>query len=211
MTLSGADLALLVGLVAASGAIAGFLFRGWLEGHQRRSREQRLGELRADLERRGGFRNTVRAPSLPQPSPARGADAAGEEGVPLSVGGRREPMVLMADDRPELLALHGPYLERHGYRVITATDGDSAVALARQYRPDVLLLDHTMPNRTGVEVARVLKGDSATADIPILLMTAHSYGAIGRMARAVGCDGFLPKPCEPGRVLQEVARHTARR
>jgi CheY-like chemotaxis protein len=104
----------------------------------------------------------------------------------------------------ELVALHGAYLERHGYRVVTATDGNAALALARAEHPSVIVLDHSMPGRSGIEVTRELKADPATADIPVLLMTAHSYGAIGASARAAGCASFMPKPCDPSRVLREV-------
>ncbi|MBW3553181.1 MAG: response regulator [Gemmatimonadetes bacterium] len=105
----------------------------------------------------------------------------------------------------ELLTLHATYLERHGYRVLRATDGDSALALARAEHPAVIVIDHSMPGRSGLDVTRELKADPATADIPILLMTAHSYGAIGATARAAGIASFMTKPCQPSRVLREVA------
>ena len=120
------------------------------------------------------------------------------------------PTVLVVDDRLELLALHASYLERAGYRVLTAEDGEEALAVARRDHPAVVVLDHSMPKLTGIEVARTLKKDAATADIAILLMTAHSYGAIGSTAMKAGCDAFLPKPCDPVRVLREVSRHAPR-
>ena len=117
----------------------------------------------------------------------------------------RPGTVLLADDRMEQVALNRAHLELHGYRVLTASDGDSALALARKEHPAVVVLDHSMPGRNGIEVTRALKADPATADIVVLLMTAHSYGAIGASARAAGASGFMSKPCTPSRVLREVA------
>lgn len=116
--------------------------------------------------------------------------------------------VLLVDDQLELLAVHATYLQQHGYRVLTADDGDRALAAARRGAPDIIVLDHSLPGRTGVEVAHELHSDPATAAIPIVMLTAHAYGAVGRKARAAGCVGFLAKPCNPSRVLHEILRHT---
>jgi two-component system, cell cycle response regulator DivK len=118
--------------------------------------------------------------------------------------------VLLVDDQFELRAIHGTYLQEHGYRVVTAGDGNRALERARADAPDVIVLDHSLPGRTGVEVARELSRDPQTAGIPIVMMTAHSYGAVGQKARAAGCVAFLSKPCSPSRVLQEVMRQTRR-
>ena len=117
--------------------------------------------------------------------------------------------VLIVDDQLELLGIHRMYLEKHGYQVITASDGVSALRAVRRHRPDVILLDHSLPGRTGIEVATEIKGDPVIADTPIVMLTAMTYGAVGRRARDAGCDGFLAKPCDPTRVLQEVMRFAA--
>jgi two-component system, cell cycle response regulator DivK len=116
--------------------------------------------------------------------------------------------VLIVDDQIELCAIHGAYLQKHGYRVLTAVTGEAALDSVRAQHPDVILLDHSLPGRTGVEVAQLLKADPQTADIPIVMVTAHPYGAIGRKARAAGCASFLSKPCMPRRILEEVLRFT---
>jgi two-component system, cell cycle response regulator DivK len=117
--------------------------------------------------------------------------------------------VLLVDDQPELCAIHGQYLQHHGYRVLTAVDGDAALDAARSQHPDVIVLDHSMPRRSGIDVARDLKADPTTAAIPVIMMTAMPYGAVGRRARAAGCVGFLAKPCNPRRVLLEASRQVA--
>jgi two-component system, cell cycle response regulator DivK len=115
--------------------------------------------------------------------------------------------ILLVEDQLELRAVFEAYLEGHGYRVLTADDGDAGLETARASHPDVIVLDHSLPRRTGVEVARALQADPSTASIPIVMMTAHTYGAVGQKARAAGCVGFLAKPCPPSRLLQEVTRY----
>jgi two-component system, cell cycle response regulator DivK len=136
----------------------------------------------------------VEAHSLPSPRPGRGRSRG------------RAATILLADDQADLRAMNADYLRGHGYSVLTAGDGDTALALARTHRPAVIVLDHTMPGRTGVEVARELGRDAALGGVPILLLTAHSYGAVGGSARAAGCVGYLAKPCSPRRLLTEIAR-----
>jgi len=137
--------------------------------------------------------------------PAMPAGTPHERPLPQDDAGSEGPAVLLVDDRMELLAMHAAYLRKHGYRILTAENATAALACARAYHPSIIVLDHSMPDRTGVEVTRELKSDAATADIPILMMTAHSYGAVGAAAMAAGCAAFLPKPVEPSRLLREVA------
>lgn len=115
--------------------------------------------------------------------------------------------VLIADDQLDTIAMHADYLRRHGYHVVSVADGNAALDTVRSQRPGVVVLDHSMPGRSGIDVARELKSDPVTAGIPVLLMTAHAYGAVGRRAREAGCDAFLSKPCGPRRLLEEVRRY----
>ena len=115
--------------------------------------------------------------------------------------------VLLVEDQIELRAIHGTYLTSHGLRVLTADDADEALTVANSERPDVVVLDHSLPGKTGVELARALRENPATSGIPLIMMTAHTYGAVGRKARAAGCVAFLAKPCKPSRVLHEILSH----
>lgn len=114
--------------------------------------------------------------------------------------------VLFVEDQFELRAIHVAYLQSHGYNVVTADDGDAGLEVARRVRPDIIVLDHSLPHRTGVEVARAIQSDPEMRGVPIIMMTAHAYGAVGRKARAAGCVSFLSKPCPPSRLLLEVTR-----
>ena len=112
--------------------------------------------------------------------------------------------VLMAEDQIDFLAIQKLFLERHGYRVIAVEDGLEALRFAREHQPDVILMDLSLPSLDGLGATRELKNDPRTSRIPVVLVTAHAYGSAGRRAREAGCAAFVPKPCEPWRVLQEV-------
>jgi CheY-like chemotaxis protein len=114
--------------------------------------------------------------------------------------------VLFVEDQFELRAIHSAYLQDHGYRVLTAGDGEEGLVLAKTMHPDIIVLDHSLPNRSGVEIARAVHNDPAMSEIPMIMMTAVPFGAIGMKAREAGCIGFLAKPCQPSRLLQEVQR-----
>lgn len=115
-----------------------------------------------------------------------------------------EKTVLIVEDQIDFLAIHKLYLEKHGYRVLAAEDGQEAVRCARACQPDLILMDFSIPVLDGIGATRALKDDPATSAIPVILLTAHAYGSVGRRAREAGCEGFIAKPCEPRRILHEV-------
>lgn len=114
--------------------------------------------------------------------------------------------ILMIEDQIDFLAINKLYLERHGYRVLAAEDGEKGVRCAREHRPNLILMDFSVPELDGIGATTKLKRDPDTEHIPVVLLTAHSYGSVGRRAREAGCVAFVSKPCEPRRVLQEVER-----
>src|SRR5687768_8798090 len=114
--------------------------------------------------------------------------------------------VLLAEDQIDFLAVQKLYLERHGYAVLTVEDGIEAVRTAREHHPNIILMDLSLPRLDGINATRQIKGDPDTCEIPIIMLTAHAYGSVGRRAREAGCAAFVPKPCDPQRVLQEVQR-----
>ena len=116
--------------------------------------------------------------------------------------------VLLVEDQLDFIAVNKLYLERHGFLVVTAEDGRSAVLRAQEHHPHVILMDYSIPLLDGIGATAQLKGDPSTRDIPVVLLTAHSDGSVGRRAREVGCSGFISKPCEPRRVLEEVQKLT---
>ena len=117
-------------------------------------------------------------------------------------------LVLIVDDMPDNLSLLHDALDEAGHTVLVATDGASAIARARQARPDIVLLDAMMPGIDGFEVARRLKADPATAAIPIVFMTALTDTDHVVAALAAGGVDFVSKPIQPREVLARMAVHT---
>ena len=112
--------------------------------------------------------------------------------------------VLVVDDDPVIQGLLRVNFEMEGYDVITADDGVDGLARARHEHPDVVILDVMMPRMDGLEVARALKGDPATAPIPVLLLSAKAQEADLRAGEASGADAYVTKPFDPLDLLQRV-------
>lgn len=112
--------------------------------------------------------------------------------------------VLIVEDQVEMRAINAMYLHHHGYRVLATDNGIDGLEAARENHPDLILMDISIPGMDGIRATSALKCDPATEDIPVLILTAHPYGSAGKRAVDAGCDGYLTKPCDPRRVLQEV-------
>ena len=114
--------------------------------------------------------------------------------------------VLLVEDNEDNLVVYRTILEHVGYRVVEARDGEEGVARARQERPDLILMDISIPKIDGWEATQRLKADPETDAIPIIALTAHALEEDRQKALHAGCDGYLAKPVEPRRVVQEVER-----
>jgi two-component system, cell cycle response regulator DivK len=114
--------------------------------------------------------------------------------------------VLIVEDQIEMRAIQSAFLQHHGYRVLAVDNGLAGVECARREMPDMILMDVSVPGMDGLSATRYLKQDPTTGHIPIVIITAHPYGSVGRRAVAAGCDGWLNKPLDPRRLLQEVER-----
>lgn len=114
--------------------------------------------------------------------------------------------VLIVEDQIEMRAIASAYLERHGYRVLSTDNGADGVDRARREHPDLIFMDVSVPGMDGIRATAELKRDPATREIPIVIVSAHPYGSVGKRAKDAGCDGWLNKPCDPRRLLQEVQR-----
>ena len=112
--------------------------------------------------------------------------------------------VLIVEDQIEMRAINAMYLHHHGFRVLATDNGIEALEAARANHPDLILMDVSIPGMDGIRATSELKRDPTTMGIPVLIVTAHPYGSVGRRAADAGCDGYLTKPCDPRRILQEV-------
>lgn len=108
--------------------------------------------------------------------------------------GRR--LVLVVEDDPASLALLVDLLEKVGVEVILARRGQEVLPLVSAHRPDLIVMDVQLPGLDGLTLTRMLKSNSETRQIPILLVTAMAMkGDVGRI-RSSGCDDYLPKPLD---------------
>jgi CheY-like chemotaxis protein len=93
------------------------------------------------------------------------------------------------------------------YRLIVAEDGESALERARAERPDLVLMDLSLPRMDGWEAARRLKSDTALRGIPVVALSAHAMRAHEQSARAAGCDDFLTKPIDETLLYRTLERY----
>lgn len=128
-----------------------------------------------------------------------GASAAGER-------------VLVVDDEADIVALVAYHLAKAGYRVSTATSGPDALAAARQERPAIVVLDLMLPGLSGYDVLESLRGDAATKEIAVLMLTARREEQDRIRGLSLGADDYLTKPFSPqelvlrvGAILRRVA------
>jgi DNA-binding response OmpR family regulator len=100
-------------------------------------------------------------------------------------------VILVVDDEPKVVRLARDYLEKNGFRVITAADGQSALATARREKPDLIILDLMLPQIDGREVCRSLRRES---DVPIIMLTALSEEIDQVTGLEIGADDYITKP-----------------
>ena len=128
-----------------------------------------------------------------------------------AVPSRDQPLVLAADDDEDILGLVAFRLERAGYTVIVARDGEEALELAITQRPDLAVLDVMMPKLDGFEVTRRLRAHEATSRMPIIMLTARSQEADVQQGFDAGADDYLRKPFSPDELRARVHAILGRR
>lgn len=114
------------------------------------------------------------------------------------------PKILMIEDNEQNRDALSRRLQRHGYDVILAVDGQEGVAMAQAELPDLILMDLNLPDIDGWEATRILKGASETRAIPIMAMTAHAIAGDQERALQAGCDDYHAKPVEFQRLLTQI-------
>ncbi len=114
--------------------------------------------------------------------------------------------ILLVDDYPDALEVWAMYLTAVGFTVLTAADGPSALAAARESRPDLIVMDIELPGLSGLEVARTLRTEPGTQAIPLIAVTGYSQGAQIEEARRLGFGAVVVKPCEPDALVVEIQR-----
>jgi len=123
-----------------------------------------------------------------------------------ALGAGKQGVVLIVDDDEDSQYVYRVILEAARFEVMAARSGDQGLLMARARHPSAILMDVSVPGMDGWRVTELLKDDPHTADIPVIIVTAHAFPEDLRRAEGVGSDAFLTKPCEPRRVLEEVRR-----
>jgi CheY-like chemotaxis protein len=113
-------------------------------------------------------------------------------------------LVLLVDDDPDNRDIYVQFLTYSGLRVEEADNGHEALDKAFTLRPDVIVMDLSLPGLDGWEATRRLKQDPRTRDIPVIALTGHALAGHCTGAFDAGCDAFITKPCLPDRLLDEI-------
>ena len=121
------------------------------------------------------------------------------------------PVVLVADDDDDIRDLVAFRLDRAGYTVLRAGDGQQALDLAKEHVPDLAVLDVMMPKLTGYDVTRELRADAATSRIPVILLTARVQEADVARGFEAGADDYVKKPFSPQELKARVQAVLGRR
>ena len=117
-------------------------------------------------------------------------------------------LVLIVEDNEMNRDMLSRRLERQGFDVVTAVDGPSGIAAARDRQPDVILMDVALGAMDGWEATRIIKADEATTHIPVIALTAHALESDRRESIAAGCCDFETKPIDLPRLVEKLKLHT---
>jgi CheY-like chemotaxis protein len=121
------------------------------------------------------------------------------------------PRILLVEDNAENRDMLSRRLLRRGFEIDFAVDGEEAVASARASRPDLILMDLSLPVIDGWEATRILKQDGTTAHIPIIALTAHASAEDREKCMAAGMDDYLSKPLNPQQLAETLERWMPKR
>jgi two-component system, cell cycle response regulator DivK len=114
------------------------------------------------------------------------------------------PKILMVEDNEMNVNMLSRRLQKRGYQVVTAGDGNQGHSMARSENPDLILMDISLPGMDGWELTRLLKSAEATRHIPIIALTAHALVTDREKASEAGCDEYETKPIDFERLTKKI-------
>jgi two-component system cell cycle response regulator DivK len=120
--------------------------------------------------------------------------------------GMMSKTILIVEDNDLNMKLFNDLLQAHGYGTVQTKDGRQAVDLARQHKPDLILMDIQLPEISGLEITRMLKADDALKNIPVIAVTAFAMKGDEEKIREGGCNGYIAKPISVPNFLQTIAQ-----
>ena len=112
--------------------------------------------------------------------------------------------ILIVEDEPRNMKLLHDLLQRFGYEIIEASDGEQGVKIAGEKIPDLILMDIMMPKMDGLEATRIIKADEKTKHIPIIALTSYAMKGDREKTIEAGCDGYIAKPIDIKEVLKAI-------
>jgi two-component system cell cycle response regulator DivK len=112
--------------------------------------------------------------------------------------------ILIVEDEPRNLKLLRDLLQRFGYEILEATDGEQGVKSAGEKMPDLILMDIMMPKMDGLEATRIIKADIKTKHIPVIALTSYAMKGDREKTIEAGCDGYIAKPIDIKEVLKTI-------
>ena len=115
--------------------------------------------------------------------------------------------ILIVEDNELNMKLFQDVLAAHGYATLETADGRDALRLARERRPDLIVLDIQLPEISGLEITRQIKADSELSHIPIIAVTAFAMRGDEEKIREGGCEDYLSKPVSISRFIETIERH----
>ena len=115
--------------------------------------------------------------------------------------------VLIVEDNELNMKLFNDLLEAHGYRTVQTRNGLEAVGLAREHRPDLILMDIQLPEVSGLQVTQWLKDDAELRDIPVIAVTAFAMKGDEEKIRQGGCEAYLSKPISVAKFLETIRNY----
>ena len=119
----------------------------------------------------------------------------------------KKPKILVVDDEQVTTDLAKRFLEKHGFNVVCAYDGETALVLAHSEKPDLILLDVMLPKLDGFEVCQQLKNEDSFKEVPILMFTAKGLSRDIKRGEEVGADDYFIKPFSGKALVATIRKH----
>ena len=116
------------------------------------------------------------------------------------------PKILIVEDNEMNRDMLSRRLERRGFAIVMAVDGQQGVDMARSEKPDLILMDMSLPVMDGWTATRTIKDDAELKNIPVIALTAHAMEGDREKAMAAGCDDYDTKPIELPRLLEKIGK-----
>ena len=115
--------------------------------------------------------------------------------------------ILIVEDNDLNMKLFNKLLQAHGYETVQSIDGSDVMEIANERRPDLIIMDIQLPERSGLELTRMLKANEELKHIPVVAVTAFAMQGDEKKIRQAGCDDYIAKPILVPMFLETVAKH----